>query len=150
MLLVRFAVWLLTHTVYRVEAVGEGHVPPRGSALLVCNHLSYIDGLFVAACVRRTVRFVVHKPHHRYVILNWLLRRLHAISSAPGREAESIARAREELRQGHIVCLFAEGTISRTGNLLPFNRSFQSIAAGLDVPVIPVYFDQVWGSVFSF
>jgi acyl-[acyl-carrier-protein]-phospholipid O-acyltransferase/long-chain-fatty-acid--[acyl-carrier-protein] ligase len=61
----------------------------------------------------------------------------------------SLGRAREELRHGHVVSIFAEGAISRTGNLLPFTRGFEHIAKGLDVPVIPVYLDQVWGSIFS-
>src|SRR5438067_13251447 len=62
----------------------------------------------------------------------------------------SLERARDELTHGHVVCVFAEGSISRTGNLLPFKRGFERIVHGLDVPVIPVYLDRVWGSVFSF
>src|SRR5262249_31185919 len=63
---------------------------------------------------------------------------------------ESLERAREELRQGHVVCIFAEGAISRTGNLLPFKRGFEKIINGLEVPVIPVHLDRLWGSIFSF
>src|SRR5438132_10336300 len=62
----------------------------------------------------------------------------------------SLTTAREELGQGHVVCIFAEGSISRTGNLLPFKRGFEKIVEGLDVPIVPVYLDRVWGSIFSF
>src|SRR5206468_10982827 len=74
-----------------------------------------------------------------------------AMPVAAGRDAlASLDRARAELKDGHVVCIFAEGAISRTGNLLPFKRGFERIAEGLDVPIIPVYLDQVWGSIFSF
>src|SRR3989475_1488334 len=149
--LARFAVWLLTHTLYRIRIGGKEHVPVRGPALLVCNHLSHIDGLLVGACVPRSVRFSVFKTHTNDAALNWLMRPLNAIPVGDRGEAlASVERARDELRQGHVVCIFAEGAISRTGNLLPFTSGFERIADGLDVPVIPVYLDQVWGSVFSF
>ena len=150
--LARFAVWLLTHTVYRIHIGGKEHVPVRGPALLVCNHLSHIDGLLVGACIPRSARFSVYKTYSGDAALNWLMRPMNAIPvGADQREAlASLERAREELRQGHVVCIFAEGAISRTGNLLPFTNGFERLAEGLNVPVIPVYLDQVWGSIFSF
>src|SRR5438093_2097707 len=150
--LARFAVWLLTHTVYRIQIGGKEHVPVRGPALLVCNHLSHIDGLLVGACIPRSARFSVYKTYSGDAALNWLMRPMNAIPvGADEREAlASLGRAREELRQGHVVCIFAEGAISRTGNLLPFKRGFERIIKGLDVPVIPVHLDRVWGSIFSF
>src|SRR5438552_2370828 len=149
--LARVALWVLTHTLYRIRIGGKEHVPVRGPALLVCNHLSHIDGLLVGACIPRSVRFSVFKTYSRDAALNWLMRPLNAIPVGDGGEAlASVERARDALRQGHVVCIFAEGAISRTGNLLPFASGFERIADGLDVPVIPVYLDQVWGSVFSF
>src|SRR5438445_4352383 len=148
----RFAVWLMTHTVSRIQIGGKEHVPTRGPALLVCNHLSHIDGLLVGACIPRSARFSVYKTYSGDAALNWLMRPMNAIPvGADEREAlASLGRAREELRQGHVVCIFAEGAISRTGNLLPFTSGFERLAEGLNVPVIPVYLDQVWGSIFSF
>src|SRR5881628_871165 len=150
--LARFAVWLLTHTVYRIQIGGKEHVPVRGPALLVCNHLSHIDGALVGACVQRFIRFLVYKPYYDHWAFHRLLKLMKAIPIAAGsRDAKaSLELAREELRKGHVVCVFAEGAISRTGNMLPFKRGFERIAEGLDVPVIPVYLDRVWGSVFSF
>src|SRR5580765_1954709 len=76
---------------------------------------------------------------------------MNVIPISAGREAlASIEHARHELQHGHVVCIFAEGSISRTGNMLPLKRGFERIVDGLDVPVIPVYLDRVWGSIFSF
>jgi acyl-[acyl-carrier-protein]-phospholipid O-acyltransferase / long-chain-fatty-acid--[acyl-carrier-protein] ligase len=150
---IRFSLWLLTHTVYRIRIEGQQNVPSRGPALLVCNHLSHVDGFLVGSCVQRFIRFMVYKPYFEIRGVNWLLRMMKAIPVSAGSRKDMVAsleRAREELRQGHVVCIFAEGSISRTGNLLPFKRGFERIVDGLDVPIVPVYLDRVWGSIFSF
>jgi len=150
---IRFTLWLLTHTIYRITVVGRQHVPHNGPALLICNHVSMVDGLLVGASVQRFVRFMMHGPYFNLPLVHAVVSRLHAIPVTAGDKAgvaASIDRARAELQAGHVVCIFAEGSISRTGNLLPFKRGFERILDGLDVPVIPVYLDRVWGSVFSF
>lgn len=149
---IRFSLWLLTHTIYRITVVGELNVPRKGPALLVCNHLSHMDGFFVGACLQRFVRFMVFKPYYEHWAFKPLLKRMKAIPISAGRSEmiASLERARKELIEGHVVCIFAEGSISRTGNLLPFKRGFERISRDLDVPVIPVYLDRVWGSIFSF
>ncbi len=150
----RFSLWLLTHTIYRIRIVGQENVPLRGPALLVCNHMSFVDGLLVGGCVQRFIRFLVYKPIYEKKALNWFMRLMNAIPVEGGNRKvvlESLERASEQLRQGHVVCIFAEGAISRTGNLLPFKRGFERIMRGLDnVPIIPVHLDRLWGSVFSF
>lgn len=151
--LIRFAMWMLTHTIYKIRIVGEEHVPFRGPALLVCNHLSYVDAFLVGACVQRFIRFLIYRPYYEIRWFRWLFSLMKAIpvSSSRLRElVESLNRAREELRQGHVVCIFPEGAISRSGHLLPFKRGFEKIVDGLEVPIIPVYLDQLWGSIFSF
>ena len=149
--LVRFSLWLLTHTVYRIRIEGQQHVPFRGPALLVCNHLSHVDGLLVGSCVQRFIRFLVYRPYYEHWAFHPLLKLMKAIPVSAGRQAlTSIDTARRALEQGHVVCIFAEGSISRTGNMLPFKRGFERIGDGLDVPIIPVYLDRVWGSIFSF
>ena len=151
---VRFSLWLLTHTIYRIRIVGQDNVPLRGPALLICNHMSFMDGLLVGGCVQRFIRFLIYKPIYEHKALNWFMRLMKAIPVEAGNRKvvfESLDRAREQLRQGHVVCIFAEGAISRTGNLLPFKRGFEKIMQGLDnVPVIPVHLDRLWGSIFSF
>ena len=149
--LVRFSLWLLTHTIYRIRIVGQEHVPFRGPALLVCNHLSHVDGLLVGSCVQRFIRFLVYRPYYEHWAFHPLLKLMKAIPISAGREAlASLEQARRELQNGHVVCIFAEGSISRTGNMLPFKRGFERIVDGLDVPIVPVYLDRVWGSIFSF
>ncbi len=150
--LIRFSLWLLTHTIYRIRIVGQEHVPFRGPALLVCNHLSHVDGLLVGACVQRFIRFLVYRPYYEHWVFHPLLKLMKAIPvAAGGRDVlASLEQARQELQSGHVVCIFAEGSISRTGNMLPLKRGFERIVQGLDVPIVPVYLDRVWGSIFSF
>ncbi|MEO7192807.1 MAG: acyl-[ACP]--phospholipid O-acyltransferase [Vicinamibacterales bacterium] len=150
---VRFTLWMLTHSIYRIRIVGRPNIPSRGPALLIANHVSMIDGVLVGACIQRFVRFMVYGPYYHARGLNLLMRRMHAIPATAGNRRgaiEAVSRARAELQAGHVVCIFAEGAVSRTGNLLPFKRGFEHIMAGLDVPIIPVYLDRVWGSIFSF
>jgi acyl-[acyl-carrier-protein]-phospholipid O-acyltransferase/long-chain-fatty-acid--[acyl-carrier-protein] ligase len=150
---VRFTLWLFTHTLYRIRIVGQEHIPLRGPALLVSNHVSFVDALLIGASVQRFIRFMLHRDYYDLPWLNRLFRLMKVIrvSATPRREIiEALRRARKELAEGHVVCIFAEGAISRLGHLLPFKRGFEKIVEGLDVPVIPVHLDQLWGSVFSF
>jgi acyl-[acyl-carrier-protein]-phospholipid O-acyltransferase/long-chain-fatty-acid--[acyl-carrier-protein] ligase len=151
--LVRFVLWLLTHSLFRIRIKGQENVPFHGPALLVANHVSHVDGLLVGASVQRFIRFMVWKPFYEMRAFHWLLRRANAIPVGTGgsRDAvESIRAARQELAAGHIVCIFAEGSISRTGNMLPFKRGMEKIVEGSGVPIIPVHLDRLWGSIFSF
>ncbi|HYW48169.1 MAG TPA: acyl-[ACP]--phospholipid O-acyltransferase [Bryobacteraceae bacterium] len=147
----RFVMWLVTHSLFRIRIVGQENVPFRGPALLVSNHMSHVDGFLIGACIQRFVRFLVWKPYYEAKALNWFFRRAKAIPVSGGRDAlEAIRQAREELAAGHVVCIFAEGAISRTGNMLPFKRGLEKIVEGLDIPVVPVHLDRLWGSIFSF
>src|SRR5271154_1677799 len=151
--LVRFVLWVTTHTLFKIRIVGQENVPFRGPALLVANHMSHIDGFLINACIQRFIRFMVWKPFFEMKVLNGFLKLAKAIpvgTSGPRDMVTSIRAARKELDEGHMVCIFAEGAISRTGNLLPFRRGLEKIVDGLDVPVIPVHLDRLWGSIFSF
>jgi acyl-[acyl-carrier-protein]-phospholipid O-acyltransferase / long-chain-fatty-acid--[acyl-carrier-protein] ligase len=149
--LIRFVLWMVTHTVFRIRIVGQENVPFRGPALLVSNHMSHVDGFLVGACVQRFIRFMVWKPYYQMKALNWFFRKTKAIPVGGGRDAvRAIQAARQDLAAGHVVCIFAEGAISRTGNILPFKRGMEKIVEGLDVPIVPVHLDRLWGSIFSF
>ena len=151
--LIRFTLWLLAHTVYKIRIEGRANIPTRGPALIVSNHISFLDWLFIGACVQRFVRYMIYRRYYEIRFLNAGLRLMKVIPvpDAGKREVlETIKRAREELLSGHVVCIFAEGMMSRTGNLLPFKKGIESIVEGLDVPVVPVHLDRVWGSVFTF
>ena len=151
--LVRFILWLLTHSIFRIRIEGAENVPFRGPALLVANHMSHVDGFLIGACVQRFIRFMVWKPYYELRSLNWFFRLTNAIpvgAGGPREVAESLRAARQQLAEGHVVCIFAEGAISRTGNLLPFKSGLERIARAAGCPVIPVHLDRVWGSIFSF
>lgn len=150
---VRLAVWILTNTVYRIRVEGAGNIPTRG-ALLVANHVSWVDAFLVAAASGRMVRFMMWRPFYEAKALHWFFKRMHVIpiaaTDSPRKTMESLGIARKEIEAGHSVCIFAEGSITRTGNLLKFRRGFERIVEGLDCPIVPVCLDGVWGSVFSY
>ena len=150
---VRLVLVLLTHTFYRLTVVGRGRVPDRGGALLVPNHVSFIDGLLVLASLDRPVRFVVDANYFHHPLLRPFMKSLGAIPIAASAGPRVILRALRDagrhLDEGELVCIFPEGQITRTGMLLPFQRGFERLAKGRTTPIIPVHLDRVWGSIFS-
>jgi acyl-[acyl-carrier-protein]-phospholipid O-acyltransferase/long-chain-fatty-acid--[acyl-carrier-protein] ligase len=151
--LVRFVLWIATHSAFRIRIAGPENVPFRGPALLVSNHISHVDGLLIGASLQRFVRFMVWRPFYDMKMLHWLFRLTNAIpvgTRSPREAIEAIRRARRDLASGEVVCIFAEGAISRTGNLLPFKAGLETIVAGTGVPIVPVHLDRLWGSIFSF
>ena len=151
--LLRFVLWMAAHSIFRIRVVGQENVPFRGPALLVSNHISHVDGLLIGASVQRVIRFMVWRPIYEMKALRWFFRLNHAIpvgKRSPREVLEAVRSARHELADGEMVCIFAEGSITRTGNLLPFKSGLERIVAGSDVPIIPVHLDRLWGSIFSF
>jgi len=151
--MVRLCLWLLTHTFYRIQAHGES-LPTRGPALLVCNHVSFVDPFLIGACTQRFIRFLMHRRFYETPGIHSLARLMGAIpiseTDKPRQMVASLREAQQRLLEGDLVCIFAEGSITRTGNLLPFRRGFERITRGISVPIIPVHLDRVWGSIFSF
>jgi len=151
---VRLCLWLLTHTFYRIEVRGGENFPHRGPALLVCNHISYVDPFLIGACTQRFIRFLMHRTFYETPGIRWLVKLMGAIpiseADKPRQMVESLREAQQQLRDGHLVCIFAEGAITRTGNLLRFRPGFERITRGLAVPIVPIHLDRVWGSIFSF
>ncbi len=151
--LVRMCIWILVHTYYRLKIVGQENIPDRGGALLVCNHVSFLDGMVIAASLKRPVRFLMDREIYNLPGINFFSRILKVIpiSQDDGPKALVLAlhEAREELRAGGVVCIFPEGTLSRTGNMLSFRRGYAHIMKGLNVPIIPLNLDKMWGDIFS-
>jgi acyl-[acyl-carrier-protein]-phospholipid O-acyltransferase/long-chain-fatty-acid--[acyl-carrier-protein] ligase len=151
--LVRLGLWLVTHSVYRLRVRGRQHLPARGGALLVCNHLSSLDCLLLLAAQRRFVRLVLLAGWTRYRGIRHLLNWAGVITTDGPAGARGLVRAlrqaREALSRGELVCIFAEGRVLPGGLELPFPRAFQRIARNSQVPIIPVSLDQVLGSLFS-
>jgi acyl-[acyl-carrier-protein]-phospholipid O-acyltransferase/long-chain-fatty-acid--[acyl-carrier-protein] ligase len=151
---IRFVLWALTSTVYRIRVEGRDYVPEKGGALFVCNHVSFVDGPLLMASTDRALRFIVEKSYYALPWLNPFMRALGLIpiSSAQGpRELiRSLRAAGDAVRAGEVVCIFAEGQITRTGELLEFRRGFERIMKNTDAPIVPVALVGVWGSIFSF
>lgn len=151
--LVRLCVVLLANTLYRVRVVGGRNVPERGGALLVPNHVSFLDALFVVAATDRPIRFVIDQYWYDRPWLKPILRAVGAIpitaTGGPRVVLKALREAGKALDEGHLVCLFAEGEITRMGSTLPFRRGMQRIVKGREVPVVPVHLDRVYGSLGS-
>lgn len=150
----RFWLALFIRGIYRIRTDGIGNVPHRGGALLVANHLSFVDAFLVSAALDRPVRFMMYRPFFDLPLVGRFCRRMGAIpvSSQDTREQKqaSIEYAAQLLRDGELVCIFAEGHISRTGSLGGFRRGLERIASKAGTPILPVALDGVWGSLFSF
>ena len=149
---VRFVVWLLSHTVYRVRIEGRENLPPRGGALVVANHVSFIDGVLLLLYFPRPPRIIARADRSHTRWFRRLADDLGTIFIGPGRKslATSIRTAREALRRGEVVCIFPEGRITRTGQMQEFQRGFLAMRKGTDAPVIPINLVGLWGSIFSY
>jgi acyl-[acyl-carrier-protein]-phospholipid O-acyltransferase/long-chain-fatty-acid--[acyl-carrier-protein] ligase len=150
----RFGLWLLTRTLYRVRVLGRENIPDKGGALFVCNHVSFVDALLLTASTDRPVRFIMFAGFYELPWVKPFARILGAIpiSSAqrPRDLLQSLRTAREAIQAGEVVCIFAEGQVTRIGQLLPFRRGMEKIMEGVEAPIVPVALDGVWGSIFSF
>jgi acyl-[acyl-carrier-protein]-phospholipid O-acyltransferase/long-chain-fatty-acid--[acyl-carrier-protein] ligase len=151
--LVRFLAVLITRTLYRIRAVGIENLPVDGGALLVANHVSYMDALHILACQQRRIRFMMHRPIYETHKLRFLFRLMKSIPIAmedpPKRIVESLRAARKALDDGYMVCIFAEGALTRNGLMRGFKPGFERIVRGTNHPIVPIYIGGTWGSVFS-
>jgi len=151
--LLRTCIVLVANSLYRVRVVGQGRVPERGGVLLVPNHVSFLDALFLLAAIDRPIRFVVEQYWYERPYLKPFLKALGAIpiSAAGGPRVvlRALRDAGEALDRGEVVCMFAEGEISRMGSTLPFRRGLKRIVRNRDAAVVPVHLDRVYGSLGS-
>lgn len=152
--LMRFIVWLLVHSIYRLEKNGLDNIPEEGPAVVVCNHVSFVDALVIMAACRRPIRFVMDHNIFRIPVLNFVFREGRAIPIAPAKEdPQLLERAYDEvakaLAAGELVGIFPEGRITDTGELCPFRGGIQRILERTPVPVVPMALRGLWGSFFS-
>jgi acyl-[acyl-carrier-protein]-phospholipid O-acyltransferase / long-chain-fatty-acid--[acyl-carrier-protein] ligase len=152
--LLRLLLWIAAHTLYRLDMKGQEHMPARGGALLTPNHTSWVDAILLIAATDRPIRFVMFKGVYENPVIKPFAKMLKIIPIAsdqgPREMIHSLRAASEALRNGEVVCIFPEGEITRIGQMLPFRRGFERIIKGIDVPIIPVNIDGIWGSIFSF
>jgi hypothetical protein len=152
--LMRFIVWLLIHSVYRLRKRGLEHVPDEGPALLACNHVSYVDALVISAACRRPIRFVMDHNIFKLPVLSFVFREARAIPIAPAREdpqrlEQAYATVEHALRGGELVGIFPEGRLTPDGELQPFRGGIQRIVEATPVSVVPMALRGLWGSLFS-
>ena len=151
---VRFLMVLVTRFCYRIKAYGVENIPLDGPALLVANHVSHADALLIAANTQRRVRFLMYRKNYDHPLLNPLLRLMGVIpisfDDGPKQLLKALKAARKSLDEGYMVCIFAEGALTRNGLIREFQPGFERIVKESKVPVIPVYIGGMWGSIFSY
>ena len=150
----RFLVWLLGHSMYRVEARGLQVIPDEGAAVVVCNHVSFVDALLLAGAVRRPMRFVMYYKIYNLPVLNFVFRTAGTVPIAGRNEdpevfEQAFARIAEYLAAGELVCIFPEGKLTTTGEIDEFKAGVERVLAANPVPVIPLALQGLWGSFFS-
>ena len=153
--LMRFLSWLLVRTLYRLRLHGiEKNVPDEGPALIVCNHVSYMDALILAATIPRPVRFVMYYRIFNIPVMSWIFRTAKAIPIAGAKEdPELMRRAFEEidaaLAAGEIVGIFPEGALTKDGEIAAFKSGVEKILERRPVPVVPMALKGMWTSMWS-
>ena len=152
--LLRFIAWMMVHTFYRIRLVHAERIPEEGAAVLVCNHVSYVDAIVIMAESPRPIRFVMDHHIFKSPFAGWVFRHAKAIPIAPSHEdPDMLVRAYEAcaraLAEGDLVCIFPEGKLTKTGDLNPFRHGVTEIIRRTPAPVVPMALRGLWGSVFS-
>lgn len=152
--IMRFIIWLGVCTIYRVRKHGFEHIPEHGGVLLVCNHVSFVDGLVVGGAVARPARFVMYHKIFDIPVLSFIFRTGKAIPIAPFKEdPERLEAAYDaiahELEDGEVVCLFPEDEITQDGQMREFRTGVERVISRTPVPVVPMALRGLWGSWFS-
>ncbi len=152
--LLRFFAWIIITVVYRLRVTGADNIPARGPAVVVCNHVSFMDPILLSGSIRRPMRFVMYYKIFEIPFLKFFFQNMKAIPIASAREDEALMedafiKVEEELKAGNIVCIFPEGGITRDGEIQRFRPGIERIIESTPVPVVPVSLGRLWGSWFS-
>lgn len=150
----RFLSWCLVHLMYRLKVHGEFNIPKEGPVVLVCNHVSYIDWLIISGSCKRPIRFVMYYKLTKLPLLKYLIKQAKVIPIASAKEdpqlmEEAFTRISKELAEGEIVCIFPEGSLTKTGELSHFRPGIERIISTNPVSVVPMALKGLWGSFFS-
>ncbi|WP_419661964.1 phospholipid/glycerol acyltransferase [Desulfosarcina variabilis str. Montpellier] len=151
---IRFLVWMITHTMYRFRHQDLDRIPATGAAVLVCNHVSYMDALLIIGACRRPVRFVMLESIYHMPVLNFVFRAAGAIPidshrSNPAGLKKAFKAIASTLDKGEVVCIFPEGHLTLDGHVDVFRPGIERIVKQNPVPVIPLALKGLWGSFFS-
>ena len=152
--LLRFVCWMVANCMYRLRTINRENIPMDGPALLVCNHVSFVDWMILASACKRPARFVMYHGFLKMPLVGWLFRDAKVIPISPAREDEKLMdaafdRIAAELADGELVCIFPEGAITKDGELQRFRPGVEKIVRRTPVPVVPMALVGMWGSFFS-
>jgi 1-acyl-sn-glycerol-3-phosphate acyltransferase len=152
--LMRFLAWLLIHTIHRVKVLGVDRIPESGPAVLVCNHVSYVDAIVIGAASPRPIRFVMDHKIFATPVLGWIFRTAKAIPIASAKEdpwlmEKAYVDIAKALHEGDLVCIFPEGKLTATGEMNEFRGGVAKIVERSKVPVIPMALRGLWGSLLT-
>ncbi|MCG8494373.1 MAG: 1-acyl-sn-glycerol-3-phosphate acyltransferase, partial [Sneathiellales bacterium] len=153
--LMRFLVWILIAIMYRIKRVNMDHIPDDGPALMICNHVSYVDALIIAGSCRRPVRFVMDSQIFKIPVFSFIFRTAGAVPIASKKKdpeiyEQAFQKIADYLKEGEVVCIFPEGMLTRTGEMNTFRGGVTRILEDTPVPVLPMALSGLWGSMFSF
>jgi len=153
--LLRFFAFVLSRVIYRFKVDGDRHIPSQGAAVLVCNHVSFVDAVLLMAASPRPIRFLMDHRIFRIPVLGWMFKLAKAIPIAPQKEdaatyEAAFAAAQAVLDDGELVGIFPEGGLTRDGTLQPFKGGVMKLLEGRpELPVVPMALQNLWGSYFS-
>ena len=152
--IIRLVMLVMARLVYRLRVRGDEHLPNEGGAILVCNHVSFVDAIILGVCSPRPMVFLMDHRIFQSRVLGWFFRAVKAIPIAPQKEdpvayEQAFVRARAVLDSGDLLCLFPEGAITRDGRMGPFKPGLLKILETHPVPVVPAALHNLWGSYFS-
>jgi 1-acyl-sn-glycerol-3-phosphate acyltransferase len=152
--LMRFLAWLLIHTIHRVKTIDAERIPDQGPAVLVCNHVSYVDALVIGAASPRPIRFVMDHRIFKTPFMGWIFRTARAIPIASAKEdpwlmEKAFVDIAQALHEGDLVCIFPEGKLTSTGEMNEFRGGIVKITERSKVPVIPMALRGLWGSLLT-
>ncbi len=143
---------ILAHSLYRLRILGvQEYIPPTGPAILICNHISFVDGLIIHTAIKRKVYYVIDRKIYETPFVKFFLDRCGAIPIEADRDsvAKALEKVRDVLADGHLVCIFPEGYLSRTGNMRRFKFGVEWMAKENKVDIIPMALKGLWGSIYS-
>lgn len=152
--LMRFLAWILIHTIHRVKCIDTDRIPDEGAAVLVCNHVSYVDAIVIGAASPRPIRFVMDHKIFNTPFLGWIFRTAKAIPIASAKDdpwvmEKAYVDIAKALHEGDLVCIFPEGKLTSTGELNEFRGGIAKIVERSKVPVIPMALRGLWGSLLT-
>ncbi len=148
--MLRVVILPIVRLVYRIRVLGDDHIPDKGGVLLLPNHVTWADSFFISAACHRRVRFVMYEGFMKTAGVSWFARLFDTVPISATKAKDAIRIVAEAIDNGDVVCLFAEGELTRTGCLLEIKRGFELMARKANCPVVPMWMDGAWGSLFSF